>query len=103
MEAEGVVQAVLSDPAVREARERVEAAETETGTELCARLQSFQDRYDQTVAEGDSDGLAGLCPGKDGRRRTTTDKNPQIITPELNPGRRPCLLARPFVLGPARR
>ncbi|GHE96193.1 hypothetical protein GCM10018785_71460 [Streptomyces longispororuber] len=66
-EAEGVVTAVLSDPGVREARERVETAETELGLELCARLQPFQDRYDQAVAEGNADALAGLCEGKHGR------------------------------------
>ncbi|HEY9326992.1 MAG TPA: hypothetical protein VIS09_01930 [Streptomyces sp.] len=58
---------MLSDPGVREARERVEAAETELGMELCARLQPFQDRYDQAVAAGDADGLAGLCGGKHDR------------------------------------
>ncbi|MFY4719743.1 hypothetical protein [Streptomyces sp. LaBMicrA B280] len=36
-------------------------------TELGARLQPFQDRYDQAVAQGDTDGLAGLCGGKHGR------------------------------------
>ncbi|MEU9594361.1 hypothetical protein AB0D84_32220 [Streptomyces sp. NPDC048193] len=66
-EAEDVISAVLSDPGVREARERVEVAETELGMELEARLQPFQDRYDQAVAEGDADGLAGLCGGKHGR------------------------------------
>ncbi|MEU0705066.1 hypothetical protein ABZ513_30220 [Streptomyces bacillaris] len=66
-EAEDVITAVLADPGVRAARERVEAAETELGMELCARLQPFQDRYDQAVAEGDADGLAGLCGGKHGR------------------------------------
>ncbi|MFF9431915.1 hypothetical protein [Streptomyces sp. NPDC014746] len=60
-EAEDVISAVLSDPGVQEARERMEAVETEMGTELGARLQPFQDRYDQAVAEGDADGLAGLC------------------------------------------
>ncbi|WP_234373167.1 hypothetical protein [Streptomyces sp. H-KF8] len=58
---------VLGDPGVQAARERVEAAETELGLELRARLQPFQDRYDQAVAEGDADGLAGLCGGKHGR------------------------------------
>ncbi|MFD4392642.1 hypothetical protein [Streptomyces sp. NPDC058495] len=43
-EAEDVVSAVLSDPGVREARNRVETAETEMGMELGARLQPFQDR-----------------------------------------------------------
>ncbi|MEU0022575.1 hypothetical protein ABZ173_33545 [Streptomyces rochei] len=66
-EAEGVISAVLADPGVREARQRVEAAETELGMELEARLQPFQDRYDQAVAEGYADGLAGLCGGKHGR------------------------------------
>ncbi|QKZ18580.1 hypothetical protein [Streptomyces chartreusis] len=66
-EAEDVITAVLSDPGVREARERVEAAETELGMELCARLQPFQDRYDQAVAEGDVERLAGACAGKHGR------------------------------------
>ncbi|WP_078567210.1 hypothetical protein [Streptomyces sp. CNS654] len=66
-EAEDVISAVLSGPGVQEVRERVEAAETEMGTELVARLQPFQDRYDQAVAEGGADGLAGLCAGKHGR------------------------------------
>ncbi|MFB8406085.1 hypothetical protein [Streptomyces sp. NPDC055912] len=66
-EAEDVISAVLSDPGVQEARDRVEAAETDLGMELSARLQPFQDRYDQAVAEGDADGLAGLCGGKHGR------------------------------------
>ncbi|MFE1130015.1 hypothetical protein [Streptomyces sp. CBG9] len=66
-EAEDVISAVLSDPGVQEARERVEAAETELGTGLSARLQPFQDRYDQAVAAGDADALAGLCGGKHGR------------------------------------
>ncbi|MFY4722211.1 hypothetical protein [Streptomyces sp. LaBMicrA B280] len=66
-EAEDVITAVLADPGVRAARERVEAAETELGMELEARLQPFQDRYDQAVAEGDAGGLAGLCGGKHGR------------------------------------
>ncbi|WP_367123111.1 hypothetical protein [Streptomyces phytohabitans] len=65
-EAENVISAVLSDLGVREARKRVEAAEAELGLELCARLQPFQDRYDQAVAAGDTDGLAGLCGGKHG-------------------------------------
>jgi hypothetical protein len=66
-EVEDVITAVLSDPGVREARERVEAAETELGMELCARLQPFQDRYDQAVAAGNAHALAGLCAGKHGR------------------------------------
>lgn len=52
VEAEDVFSAVLSDPGVREARDRVEAAETELGRELCGHLQPFQDRYDQAVAGG---------------------------------------------------
>ncbi|MGV9884780.1 hypothetical protein [Streptomyces sp. NPDC003006] len=51
-EAEDVISAVLSDPGVQEARDRVEAAETELGMELSARLQPFQDRYDQAVTGG---------------------------------------------------
>lgn len=66
-EAEDVISAVLSDPGVQEARARVEASETELGMELSAHLQPFQDRYDHAVAEGDADGLAGLCGGKHGR------------------------------------
>ncbi|WP_369265830.1 hypothetical protein [Streptomyces harbinensis] len=66
-EAEDVISAVLSDPGVQEARERVEAAETELGMELCARLQAFQDRYEQAVREGDVAVLAGICPGKHSR------------------------------------
>uniref|UniRef100_UPI00367322E6 hypothetical protein n=1 Tax=Bacillus tropicus TaxID=2026188 RepID=UPI00367322E6 len=66
-EAEDVFSAVLSDPRVQEARDRVEAAEAELGMELSARLQPFQDRYDHAVAGGDADGLAGLCGGKHGR------------------------------------
>ncbi|MEV0449758.1 hypothetical protein [Streptomyces sp. NPDC050600] len=65
-EAEDAISAVLSDPRVQEARDRVEAAETELGRELCGHFQPFQDRYDQAVAEGDADGLAGLCAGKHG-------------------------------------
>jgi hypothetical protein len=66
-EAEDVISAVLSDPGVQEARDRVEAAETELGMELCARLQPFQDRYDQAVAEGDAARLTEVCAGKHGR------------------------------------
>ncbi|MFC8854116.1 hypothetical protein ACFT5D_13820 [Streptomyces sp. NPDC057144] len=66
-EAEDVISSVLSDPGVQAARNRVEAAETELGMELCARLQPFQDRYDQAVAAGDAARFAGLCAGKHGR------------------------------------
>lgn len=55
-------QRVAQEPS--DARGRVEAAETELGMELSARLQPFQGRCDQAVAEGDAD---GLCGGKDGR------------------------------------
>lgn len=65
--AEDVISAVLADPGVQEARERVEAAETDLGMELCARLQPFQDRYDKAVAEGDATPLIGACGGKHGR------------------------------------
>ncbi|MFJ4382411.1 hypothetical protein ACIP28_29620 [Streptomyces albidoflavus] len=50
---------------MREAQER--AAETELGMELCARLQPFQDRYDQAVAAGDAARLTEVCAGKHGR------------------------------------
>jgi hypothetical protein len=66
-EAEDVISAVLSDPGVQEAWERVEAAETEFGLELCARLQPFQDRYDQAVTEGGTGVLTEVCAGKHGR------------------------------------
>ncbi|MFD4613808.1 MULTISPECIES: hypothetical protein [unclassified Streptomyces] len=59
-EAEKVISLLLSDPGVQEAGAQVEAAETELGMELCARLQPFQDRYDQAVRDGD-------CAGKRGR------------------------------------
>ncbi|MFI2215214.1 hypothetical protein [Streptomyces sp. NPDC020141] len=58
-EAEDVISAVLSDPGVQEAREQVEAAETEMGTELSARLQPFQDRYDLAVAKATRTGSPG--------------------------------------------
>ncbi|MGW4995201.1 hypothetical protein ACWEQ3_47825 [Streptomyces mirabilis] len=66
-EAEHVISFVLSDPQVQEARAQVEAAETQLGMELCARLQPFQDRYDQAVRDGDAALLTGICPGKHGR------------------------------------
>ncbi|BCL33437.1 hypothetical protein ACFFS2_39240 [Streptomyces aurantiacus] len=66
-EAEQVISLVLADPQVQEARAQVEAAETELGMELSARLQSFQDRYDQAVRDGDVARLTGICPGKHGR------------------------------------
>ncbi|MEF9902074.1 hypothetical protein ABZ669_13385 [Streptomyces hirsutus] len=65
-EAEDVISALLSDPGVREARARVEAAETDLGIELRARLQAFQDRYEQAVTEGDADRLTEVCAGKHG-------------------------------------
>lgn len=66
-EAEDVISFVLSAPGVQAARDRVEAAETELGVELRARLQLFQDRYDQAVAEGDAARLTEICAGKHGR------------------------------------
>ncbi|CAL9614628.1 hypothetical protein [Streptomyces sp. enrichment culture] len=66
-EAEDAISAVLSDPGVQEARAQVEAAETGLGMELRTRLQPFQDRYDQAVAEGNVARLTGLCAGKHGR------------------------------------
>ncbi|MFC8900601.1 hypothetical protein [Streptomyces cinereoruber] len=64
VEAEKAISAVLSDPGVRAARARVEAAEKELGTELCARLQPLQDHYNQAVAEGDAGLLARVYPGR---------------------------------------
>ncbi|MGA5874010.1 hypothetical protein, partial [Streptomyces cinereoruber] len=58
---------VLSDPGVRAARARVEAAEKELGTELCARLQPLQDHYNQAMAADDTARLARVYPGKYGR------------------------------------
>jgi hypothetical protein len=66
-EAEKVISFVLSDPRVQQVREQVEAAETELGRELRARLQPFQDRYEQAVRDGDAARLTGICPGKHGR------------------------------------
>ncbi|GGN61339.1 hypothetical protein GCM10012285_60130 [Streptomyces kronopolitis] len=66
-EAEKVISFVLSDPRVQEVRAQVEAAETQIGRELCARLQPFQDRFEQAVRDGDAAVLAGICPGKHGR------------------------------------
>lgn len=64
--AEKVISFVLSDPQVQQARARIEAAETQLGMELCARLQPFQDRYEQAVREGDAARLTRICPGKHG-------------------------------------
>jgi hypothetical protein len=66
-EAEKVISAALSDPGVQDARARVEVAETKLDMELCARLQPFQDRYDQAVAAGDATRFTEACAGKHGR------------------------------------
>ncbi|WP_206739569.1 hypothetical protein [Streptomyces lydicus] len=66
-EAEKVISFVLSDPCVQEARARGQAGETQLGRELRARLQPFQDRYDQAVRDGDTDRLTRICLGKHGR------------------------------------
>ncbi|MFE4540693.1 hypothetical protein ACFRKB_37445 [Streptomyces scopuliridis] len=66
-EPEDAISFVLSDPQAREAGARIEAAETELCRELCARLQPFQDRYDQAVRDGDAARLTGICPDKHGR------------------------------------
>ncbi|MFI1259110.1 hypothetical protein ACH4U6_35945 [Streptomyces netropsis] len=52
---------------MQEARDRIEAAETELGMQLRARLQPFQDRYDQAVRDGDAARFTRICPGKHGR------------------------------------
>ncbi|WP_405681852.1 hypothetical protein [Streptomyces sp. NBC_00057] len=45
--AQDVISFVMSDPQAQQARAQIDAAETELGVELRARLQPFQDRYDQ--------------------------------------------------------
>ncbi|WP_369192373.1 hypothetical protein [Streptomyces sp. R08] len=65
--AEKAFSFVLSDPQAQEARAKVEASETEFRMELSARLQPFQDRYDQALRDGDLTRLTGICPGKHGR------------------------------------
>lgn len=62
-----IFSSALSDPQVQRARAQVEAAQTQFGLELRARLQPFQDRYDQAAHEGDVALLTGICPGKHGR------------------------------------
>ncbi|MFH8717490.1 hypothetical protein [Streptomyces zaomyceticus] len=47
----------------------MEAAETELGLELRARLWLFQDRCDWAVAEGDAARLTEVCAGKHGHWR----------------------------------
>ncbi|GHH88822.1 hypothetical protein GCM10018793_69920 [Streptomyces sulfonofaciens] len=91
-EAEQVISLVLADPQVRQAREHVEAAETQLGTELCARLQPFQDRYDQAVRDGNAARLTGIYRGKHGRWGT-----------DLCPGRRARDLDGGTALGPQQR
>ncbi|MFB6437518.1 hypothetical protein ACFCVY_12155 [Streptomyces sp. NPDC056411] len=66
-EAEKVISFALSDPQVQEVRARIEVAETQLGRELCARLQPFQDRYEQAVRDSDAARLTRICPGKHGR------------------------------------
>ncbi|MGW9175866.1 hypothetical protein [Streptomyces decoyicus] len=66
-EAEKVIPFELSDPQVQEVRARIEAAETQIGRELCARLQPFQDRYADAVRDGDAGQLTGICSGKHSR------------------------------------
>ncbi|MFB6814439.1 hypothetical protein ACFCV8_07825 [Streptomyces sp. NPDC056347] len=88
-EAEDVISAVLSDPGVQEARERVEAAETELGMELCARLQPFQDRYDHAVVER-----------LRGRARRALSGQARPLGPDLCPARRARDLDGGTALGP---
>ncbi|MFE7076476.1 hypothetical protein ACFU96_40955 [Streptomyces sp. NPDC057620] len=57
---------VLADPHVQQFREQIEAAETKLGLELRARLQPFQDRYEQAVRDGNTALLMGICPAKHG-------------------------------------
>ncbi|WP_184503048.1 hypothetical protein [Streptomyces botrytidirepellens] len=58
---------VLADPQVQRVRAHIQEAETRIGLELRARLQPFQDRYDQAVRDGDTAALIRICPGKHGR------------------------------------
>ncbi|WP_314416219.1 hypothetical protein [Streptomyces sp. DSM 40484] len=66
-EAEKVISFLLADPQVQQAGARIEAAETQFGLELRARLQPFQDRYERAVGDGDIDVLMRVCAGKHGR------------------------------------
>ncbi|MFI5804475.1 hypothetical protein [Streptomyces sp. NPDC051561] len=60
-EAEDVISALLADPGMQQAGRGSKSAETELGTELCGHLQSFQDRYDQAVRDGDA--VDSVTPG----------------------------------------
>lgn len=66
-EAEKGISFILADPQVQRVRAQIQEAETESGLELRARLQPFQDRYDRAVRRGDAAVLIGICPGKHGR------------------------------------
>ncbi|RNG30451.1 hypothetical protein [Streptomyces botrytidirepellens] len=49
--AEKAISIVLADPQVQRVRAQIQEAETRFGLELRARLQPFQDRYDQAVRD----------------------------------------------------
>ncbi|MFF3265327.1 hypothetical protein ACFYWO_39965 [Streptomyces sp. NPDC002932] len=91
-EAEDVISAVLSAPGVREARERVGAAETDLGPGLGGHLQPFQDRYDQAVAEG-----------RRGRARRALCGQARPLGADLRPARRARDLDGGTALGPHQR
>lgn len=65
--AEKAISVVLADPQVQRVRAQIQEEETQSGLELRARLQPFQDRYDRAVREGDMAVLTAICPGKHGR------------------------------------
>lgn len=91
-ESEDVITAVLSDPGVQEARDRVEAAKTEFGgLELCVRLQLSQDRYDQAVA------------GRRGPAHVGLRGQARPLGADLRPARRARDLVGGTALGPQRR
>ncbi|MFH8687473.1 hypothetical protein ACH4EC_11450 [Streptomyces anulatus] len=50
-----------------EASALIQAAKTELGRESRARLQPFQDHYNQAVRNGDTAQLTEVCTGKNGR------------------------------------
>lgn len=89
IKAEQVISLVLGDPQVRQAGEQVEAAEMGLGMELRARLQLFQDRYEQALTDGDFTTLARTCPAKHGRwgRICVLDDGPETSMEEPHWGR----------------
>ena len=60
-------ETVLSDPAIRRAREAIEREEARLGRELSPRFQVLQDRHDAATRGGDFGNISRMCPGKHGR------------------------------------